>query len=324
MLKVIGTGSYLPEKILTNYDLEKMVETSDEWITKRTGIKKRHIAANFEATSDMAIKSAQKALNMAGLSAKDIELLIVGTSTPDFQIPAVAPTIAHGLGCNNIPAFDLNSVCTSFAFSFFTAVSYLNSGFFKNCLVIGADTYSRILNWQDRTTCTLFGDGSGALILKRDLSAKGILSYNFKTDGSRAHLIKIPCIGSRNPVQKNNVKKEDIMFQMRGKDVYEFSIYEIPKLTSELIEMANLTASDVQWVVLHQANLRIINAVAKRLDLALDKFIITIDETGNTSSASIPIALDTACREGKIKEYDKVLILGFGGGLSWGGLLFEW
>ncbi len=326
MFKIIGTGSYLPEKIMTNFDLEKIVDTTDEWIRERTGIQERRIADEKQSNSDLAVNAAKNALLSANLKPEDVELLIVGTSTPDYAVPAVAPIIQHKLGCNNIPAFDINSVCSSFAYSLITAAGFLNSGFYKNCLVIGSDIYSRILNWHDRSTCCIFGDGAGAVVIQKDQSTKGILSHNYGAKGDDAELIKIPVGGSKFPAHyiHNNYKKEDYYFQMAGLDVYEFTIITVPKVMIDLITQANLTIFDIDWIILHQANIRIIESVAKKTKIPLEKFIVNIQKVGNTSSASIPIALDEAVRQGKIKRKDKVMMLGFGGGLSWGGLIIEW
>jgi 3-oxoacyl-[acyl-carrier-protein] synthase-3 len=325
MVKAIGTGSYLPEKILTNDDISKMVDTTNEWIVKRTGIKERRIADENEATSDLAAKAGKKALESADLSPDDIELIIVGTSTSDYSIPACAPLVQAKLGCKKIPAFDINSVCTSFSYSFLTAYSLLTSGFYNNCLLIGADTYSRILNWKDRSTCVIFADGAGALVLKKDNSKKGMLSYLYGADGNDANLIRIPVGGSKYPVHfRNDYTPEDLYFQMEGKKVYEFTINIIPEIIDNLLKKSGLTARDIDRIVLHQANIRIIEMVSKKLDIPIDKFVINIDKYGNTSSASIPIAMDEAVRDGRIKEGDTIMSIGFGGGLSWGGFIFEW
>ncbi|MCP4688786.1 MAG: ketoacyl-ACP synthase III [Desulfobacterales bacterium] len=325
MIKVVGTGSYLPEKILTNDDLSGMVDTSDEWIRRRSGIKERRIAARDEATSDLAVYAAKNALEMAHMGPEDVELIVVGTSTPDYTIPSVAPIVQEKLGCPNIYAFDINSVCTSFAAAFMTSYSILSSGFYGNCLVIGADIYSRILNWEDRSTCVLFGDGGGAMILVRDPSRRGILSHLFHADGKGADFIKIPAGGAKNPARDmDSFKKEDWFYQMDGKKVYKFTITRVPDVAEKIVEKAGLSPGDVDWIVLHQANYRIINAVSRRLNLPEEKFLINIDLVGNTSSASIPIAIDEAVRSGKIREGHKLLMIGFGGGLSWGGVLFEW
>ena len=325
MIKVIGTGSYLPEKIVTNFDLEKMVNTNDKWIRERTGIAERRVAADDELNSDLGTKAAKEAIKNANLRTDDIDIIIVGTSTADYTLPAVAPIIQYKLGCGKIPAFDINSVCTSFAYAFITAAGFLNSGIYKNCLVVGSDVYSRILNWEDRNTCCIFGDGAGAVVIKKDDTSKGILSHIFGADGEDAELIKIPVGGSKNPVRADKqYKKEDYFFQMAGTDVYEFTIITIPQVAVDLIDKANLTSEDIDWVVLHQANRRIIESVSKRTKIPIEKFIINIDRVGNTSSASIPIALDEAVRSGKIKNKDKVMMIGFGGGLSWGGVIIEW
>jgi 3-oxoacyl-[acyl-carrier-protein] synthase III len=325
MIHVLGTGSYLPEKILTNHDLSKMVDTSDDWIFKRTGIKERRIASADEATSDLAAKAAEKALKKANVKSKDIELIVVGTSTPDYPVPAVAPIIQRKLKCGNAIAYDINSACTSFTVAFLNAYGLLASGMYKNCLVIGSDTYSRILNWKDRSTCVLFGDGAGAMVIAADKTKKGILSHYYSADGHGAEYIMLPAGGSKNPpANAGQLPKEDLFFKMDGKKVYEFTLSKIPDAAEYLIEKAKITTNDLDWIVLHQANARIIDAVARRLKLSKDKFIITIDTFGNTASASIPIALDAAVNKNAIRPNDLVMMIGFGGGLSWGGVIFEW
>jgi 3-oxoacyl-[acyl-carrier-protein] synthase III len=324
MIKIVGTGSYLPEKIVTNFDLEKMVDTSNTWIQERTGISERRVAAKDELNSDMAVQAAKKAIENAKMKVSDIELLIVGTSTPDYTLPAVAPIIQHKLGLNHIPAFDINSVCTSFVYAFMTASSFITSGFYNNCLIIGSDIYSRILNWKDRNTCCIFGDGAGAVIIKKMQGAKGIISFNLGANGEDADLIRIPIGGTKFPAHYDgNYKKEDYYFQMAGTDVYEFTIHVIPQIASELIKKANLNYEDIDWFLLHQANRRIIESVSKRLKIPLSKFIVNIEKVGNTSAASIPIALDEAIQKGKVKDHDKIMMIGFGGGLSWGGMILE-
>lgn len=325
MFKVIGTGHYVPENVVTNKDLEKIVDTTDQWIVERTGIKERRVVSNNELNSDMAAKAALNALKKASRNPKDIEILIVGTSTPDYTLPAMAPIVQHKLGCDLIPAFDLNSVCSSFAYAFLIGAGFLTSGYYKNCMIIGSDVYSRILNWEDRTTCCIFGDGAGAVFIEKDLNAKGILSYNYGAKGEDADLIRIPVGGTKHPIAKaNNYSKKDFYFQMAGTDVYEFTITTIPNVVTDLLEKSNLKPTEIDWVVLHQANRRIIESVAKKTEIPLDKFIINIDRFGNTSSASIPIALDEGVEHGKIKRKDKVMFIGFGGGLSWGGVIIEW
>lgn len=328
MIKIIGTGSYLPEKILTNKDIEKFVDTTDEWITQRTGIKERRIADNNEATSDLAYKASLKALEMANLKAEDIELIILGTSTPDYQIPACAPIIQKRLRCKRIPVFDINSVCTSFTFAFLTAYSFIASGFYNNCLLIGADTYSKILNWKDRNSCVIFGDGAGAFVIKKDTTKKGILSYVFGVEGEGVDQIRIPVGGSRYPLHSiedfSKYDPKDLYFQMEGKKVYEFTLSVITQITKTLIENSGLNKEEIDFFVFHQANIRIIDMISRTLNIPFEKFLINIDKVGNTSSASIPIVIDEAIKANKIKSGDKILMLGFGGGLSWGGVVFEW
>lgn len=325
MFRVIGTGSYLPEKVLSNFDLEKMVDTTDQWITERTGIKERRIAGDNELNSDMATKAAKEALADAGLTPEDVDLIIVGTCTADYTLPAMAPIIQHNLGCTHIPAFDVNSVCTSFAYAFLTAAGMINSGFYKNCLIIGSDLYSRILNWQDRTTCCIFGDGAGAVVIQHDKKAPGILSHAYGANGEDAELIRIPVGGTKNPAHaKKDYSEDDYYFQMSGLDVYEFTINKVPEIIEELIENSNICRDTLDCIILHQANRRIIESVSKRTKIPIDKFIVNIDKVGNTSSASIPIAINHAIGKKKISTGDKVMLIGFGGGLSWGGVIFEW
>ena len=325
MIKILGTGSYVPEKVLTNFDLEKTLDTSNEWIIKRTGIKERRIAAPEESTVSFSVNAAKKALAAAGVSAEDVDLLILTTSTADYQISSSAPIIANELGCRKIPAFDLNAVCAGFVYGFGVATGFLESGMYKNCLLIGADTYSRILNWKNRNSCILFGDGAGAVFMKKEEGASNILSYDYCSDGRGSAHIRIPAGGSKIPYHSSeNIAEDDLYFQMDGKKVYEFTIKEIPACVERLLEKANISSADLDAVVFHQANIRIIDTVAKDCEIPIEKFFINIQKYGNTSSASVPLALDEAVREGKIKSGDKILMLGFGGGLSWGGIILEW
>lgn len=325
MIKILGTGSYVPEKILTNFDLEKTLDTSDTWIVQRTGIHERRIAAPEESTVSLSVAAAKKALAAAEVSPKDVDLLILTTSTADYQISSSAPIIANELGCGKIPAFDLNAVCAGFVYGFCVAAGLLESGMYKNCLLIGSDVYSRILNWEDRNSCILFGDGAGAILLKKENGAPNILAHDYSSDGSGSAYIRIPVGGSKIPYNSNeNIAKEDLYFKMEGKKVYEFTIKEIPACVKRLIEKANIASSDLNAVIFHQANIRIIDAVAKDCEIPIEKFFINIQKYGNTSSASVPLALDEAVRKGKIKTGDKVMLLGFGGGLSWGGVILEW
>ncbi|MBP5448612.1 MAG: ketoacyl-ACP synthase III [Spirochaetales bacterium] len=324
-MKIIGTGSYLPQKIMTNHDLEAIVDTSDEWIVKRTGIRERHIASKNESTSDLAYAAAKNALAMAGIPPTDIDMLIVATSTPDYPIPAVAPIVASKLGCGQIAAFDINSVCSGFSVAILNAYGMLRTGLYRTVLVIGADTYSRILNWTDRTSCCIFGDGAGAAILQFD-GRNNIISHKFGTDGARSNLICIPAGGAKNPIHSldPNGPNNDLFFQMDGRSVYEFSIDVVPKTIVQLIEEAKIQPTDISAVLLHQANIRIIDAIAKYLDIPRERYLSNVDRVGNTSSASLPILLDEAVRGDKIHKGDKVMVIGFGGGLSWCGYVMEW
>ncbi len=326
MFRVVGTGSYLPDKVLTNFDLEKIIDTTDEWITKRTGIKERRIAADDESTSDMAVKASIRAIESAGLRPEDIDLIIVGTSTPDYPIPATAPIVQDKLGCRRgIPAFDLNSVCSSFTYSIMAGNGILSTMDYKYCLLIGADLYSRIMNWKDRGACIIFGDGAGAMVLEKNVQSKGLLSGVYGVDGSGAELIKLSVGGSKNPAKDfASYNYEDMFFYMDGRKVYEFTIKVLPQVIDNLLKKAGVTPDEVDVYLLHQANLRIIESISDLLKVPMEKFIVNIRNVGNTSSASIPIAADQAYREGRIKPKDKVLMLGFGGGLSWGGALIEW
>ncbi len=326
MIDILGTGSYLPSKVLTNFDLSKIVDTSDEWITKRTGIRERRVVVEGEeATSDLALHASLKAIEMANIKKEDIDMIIVGTSTPDYQIPACAPILQAKLGLKDIPAFDLNSVCSSFSYGFSVANSILVSGAYKKILLVGADTYSTILNWNDRTSCVIFGDGAGAVILEKSTRDK-LLSLELGAYGDDYDMVRIKVGGSKHPITKNPHQYDiaDTFFYMEGKRVYEFAITLIPEVIERLLKKSNLKIDDIDLVVLHQANIRIIEMVAKSTDIPLDKFFINIQKIGNTSSGSIPIALDEAVRQGRIKKGSKVLSIGFGGGLSWGGFLLEW
>ncbi len=325
MIKILGTGSYVPEKILTNFDLEKTLDTSDSWIVQRTGINERRIAATEESTVSLSVAAAKKALAAAGVQPEDVDLLILATSTADYQISSSAPIIANELGCKKIPAFDLNAVCAGFVYGFCAAAGFLESGMYKNCLLIGADTYSRILNWKDRNSCILFGDGAGAVLLKKESGTSNILAHDYSSDGAGSAYIRIPVGGSKIPYSSNeNIAEEDLFFKMDGRKVYEFTIKEIPACVKRLIEKAGIAPSDLDAVIFHQANIRIIDAVAKDCEIPREKFFVNIQKYGNTSSASVPLALDEAVRAGKVKAGDKVMMLGFGGGLSWGGVILEW
>ena len=315
--KIISTGSYLPEKILTNDDLSKIVDTSDEWIRTRSGIRARHIAADNEETSDLALVSAQRALEAAGLTALDIDLLIVATTTPDVIFPSTACIVQDKLGAKNAVAFDIQAVCSGFVYALSIVDKMVATGAYKNALVIGAEIYSRILNWQDRTTCVLFGDGAGAVVLTRS-EAPGILATKLYSDGSRRAILNVP------GHVRNGVVYGDPHVHMDGPAVFKMAVNVMADVCNETLAMANMTAADIDWLVPHQANTRIIDATGKKLGVAPEKTIVTVQGQGNTSAASIPLALDTAVRDGRIKAGDLVQTVGVGGGFTWGSALIRW
>ncbi len=315
--KIISTGSYLPEKVLTNDDLSKIVDTSDDWIRTRSGIRARHIAAEGEETSDLALISAQRALQAAGLAATDIDLLVVATTTPDVIFPSTACIVQDKLGAKNAVAFDIQAVCSGFVYALSIVDKMVSTGTYKNALVVGAEIYSRILNWQDRTTCVLFGDGAGAVVLARS-EAPGILATKLYSDGSRRAILNVP------GHVRNGVVYGDPHVHMDGPAVFKMAVNVMADVCNETLAMAKMTAADIDWLVPHQANTRIIDATGKKLGVAPEKTIVTVQGQGNTSAASIPLALDTAVRDGRIKAGDLVQTVGVGGGFTWGSALIRW
>ena len=318
---VTGVGSYLPERRVTNADLEKMVDTTDEWITKRTGIRARHIAAEGETTSMLATKAAQAALAAAGVGPDDIDLIVVGTSTPDFTFPSAATQVQAALGITRGVAFDLQAVCSGFVFAVATADKFLISGSHKRALVIGAETFSRLLDWNDRTTCVLFGDGAGAIVLEAQegegtVSDRGVLTTHLRSDGR--HREKLFVDGG--PSTTGTVGH----LRMAGKEVFRHAVGMVADVMVDAFKATGYTAEDLDWFVPHQANLRIIDASADKLGIAQAKIVKTVSEHGNTSAASIPLALATACADGRIKKGDLVMIEAMGGGFTWGSALIRW
>jgi 3-oxoacyl-[acyl-carrier-protein] synthase-3 len=315
--EIISTGSYLPEKILTNDELSKIVETNNEWIIERTGIEERHIAAEGELTSDLAVKAAHKALLRAGLQPSDIDLIVVATTTPDNTFPSTAVTIQGKLGINKAAAFDVQAVCTGFIYALSIADSFLKTGQFKRALVIGAETISRILDWQDRGTCILFGDGAGCVILqaKEGAAPSGVLSTHLYSDGKTKELLYTDGGVS----STGNSGK----LRMQGKEVFKHAVTKLASCTIESLEKNNLTKNDITWLIPHQANIRILQATAERLEVPAEKLICTVNKHGNTSAASIPLALDVAFDEGKIKRGDIISMQAIGGGLTWGSALIK-
>lgn len=299
-----STGSYLPEKILTNKDLESIVETSGEWIEQRSGIKERHIAAESETTSDMALKSAIQALENAKLKPSDIDGIIVATTTPDHIFPAVAVKVQQALGIAPCPAFDVQAVCTGFVYALATANAFIQTGMCKRMLVIGAEKMSSIVDWTDRTTCVLFADGAGAVILEASDKQEGIISTHLYANGEGREMLYA-----------------DKYIVMKGKEVFKHAVQYMAEVVEEALEKNNITGADIDWLVPHQANIRIIEATAKKLDMPMDKVIVTVDRHGNTSAASIPLALHEGVSSGRIKRGDLLLLEGMGGGFTWGAAL---
>ncbi|GJM01255.1 MAG: 3-oxoacyl-[acyl-carrier-protein] synthase 3 [Methyloligella sp.] len=315
-----SVGGYLPENKVTNEDLSKMVDTSDEWIRERTGIKARHIAAENEITSDLALKAAKQALERAEMQADEIDLIILATSTPDQTFPATAVTIQAELGITDGAAFDMQAVCSGFVFALTTADQYVRSGQAKNILVIGAETFSRILDWEDRTTCVLFGDGAGAVVVSSepvgDENQRGILTSKLRSDGR--YRDKLYVDGGPSSTKTTG------HLRMNGREVFRHAVTNISDVIKETLEQANLTIADIDWFVPHQANERILNGTAKKIGLPFEKVIMTVADHGNTSAASIPLALNYGVETGKIKQGDMVLLEAMGGGFTWGAVLVRW
>jgi 3-oxoacyl-[acyl-carrier-protein] synthase-3 len=322
--KIISTGSYLPEKILTNFDLEKIVDTSDEWITERTGIKERRIASENQAASDLAYEASRLALEKASLKAEDIDLLIAATVTGDMPFPSTACIIQHRLGAKNAAAFDINAACSGFLYGLYVADSFVRSGMHKRVLIIGAEVLSKITDWEDRTTCVLFGDGAGAAIVEPTEEERGIISMHINSDGGMWDLLHIPGGGSRYPVSKDSLDKRLHYIKMKGNETFKIAVRTLEDLVLRILKDNKLDPSQLSLLIPHQANLRIIQATADRLGLPMDKVLINIDKYGNTSAASIPIALDEAVMTGRIKDGDYILLEAFGGGLTWASALIKW
>ena len=319
--RIAGTGSYLPERVLTNADLEKMVDTNDEWIVSRSGIRERHIAATGETTSDLAFHAATRALEAAGLDAADIELIVLGTTTPDVIFPSTACLLQDRLGANGCAAFDVNAACSGFIFALSIADQFIKTGAVKNALVVGAETLTRMVDWADRGTSVLFGDAAGAVVLKADDTA-GILSTHLHADGSKKHLLY-------NPVGVSKGFKPDepnvgVKVMMAGSDVFKYAVKALDSVVDETLAANGLDKSDLDWLIPHQANLRIIEATAKRLQMPMERVVVTVDRTGNTSAGSVPLALDEAVRSGRVQRGQLLLLEAFGGGFTWGSALIRY
>ncbi len=318
--RILSTGSYLPEKALTNHDLEKIVDTSDEWITDRTGIKKRHIAAEDETTCDLAEKASLDAIKTAGIQASDIDLIIVATTTPDRIFPSTACLLQERLDIHGCAAFDVQAVCTGFVYALSVAEKFIKTGEAKTALVVGAETLSRIVNWKDRTTCVLFGDGAGAVILQES-DEPGILSTHLHADGAYKELLTVPAGISEHP---ELVEKGEAKMTMQGNEVFKMAVNTLGRIVDETLAKNNMEKSDIDWLVPHQANIRIIKATAKKLKMGMDNVVVTVHEHGNTSAASIPLALDVAVKTDCIKRGETLLLEAFGGGFTWGSALLKY
>jgi len=320
--RILGIGAYAPERVLTNRDLEKLVDTSDEWISERTGIKQRHIARDDESASDMALAASRRALEMAGLTPADLDMIIVGTISGDVPMPACAAYLQRKLGAGPIPSFDVSAACAGFLYAMSIADQFIRGGRHKHILIVGVELLSRLVDWEDRTTCVLFGDGAGAGVIGPALGdGRGIITTHLYTDASLSESLCIPAGGSRERVTAEALRAKRDKVQMIGKDIFKAAVKNMSQASRAALDAAGMPADSVRWVVPHQANLRIISQIAERLDISLERFVINIERYGNTSSASIPIALDEAIRDGRIKPGDTVLMCALGAGVSWGSAL---
>jgi len=318
--RIIGTGRYLPEKVLTNADLEKMVDTSDQWIRDRTGIAQRHVAAEGQTTCDLAEEAARQAMEAAGLKPGDIDLLLVGTTTPDLVFPSTACLLQHRLGMAECGAFDINAACSGFIYALSVADQYIRNGTARNVLVVGAETLTRMLDWNDRGTCVLFGDGAGAAVLTAD-EEPGILSTHIHANGGYSDLLKVDVGVSRGFRAE---ARGGLAVSMRGNEVFKVAVNTLGRIVDETLAANHLEKEDLDWLIPHQANLRIIQATARKLRMSMDQVVVTVDQHGNTSAASVPMALDVAVRSGRIQRGDKLLLEAFGGGFTWGAALIAY
>ncbi len=322
--RITGTGSSVPKKIITNFDLEKLVDTSDEWITERTGIKERRIAEKGQCTSDLAYDAARKALKAAGLPAEELDLIIVATMTPDKILPSMGCIVQEKLGAKKAAAFDIYAACSGFIYGMSMAHAYIKSETYKNVLLIGAEILSRFVDWEDRTTCILFGDGAGAAVLQRHAGKRGILSTHLHSDGMLGDLIHVPGGGALHPASHDTIRKRMHFIKMKGNETFKAAVRSLEGVVQEALEHNKVKPEDIDFLVPHQANLRIIQAMAQRLNMPMDKVVLTLPKYGNTSAASIPMALDEAVRDGRIRENHLLLFEAFGGGLTWASALVRW
>lgn len=321
---ITGVGSFLPKKIMTNSDLEKIVDTSNEWIIERTGIQERRIAEKTIATSDISAIAGQKAMEDAGVLPGEIDLILVATITPDHLFPATACMVQKHIGAINAVAFDINAGCTGFVYALTTAKAFIKSGMYKKILVIGAEVLSKIVNWEDRNTCILFGDGAGACIVEPCQKGFGMIAEELGSDGSKGDVLIVPAGGSRKPTSLETVEEGSNFIYMDGKEVFKFAVRIMEKSARNVLEKAGLNTEDIDLLIPHQANIRIIDSALKKLNLSKEKVFVNLNKYGNMSAASIPVALDEALNEKKIKKGDNVVLVAFGAGLTWGSIVLKW
>lgn len=321
--EVLATGSGIPERIIKNDHFDYLVEDVDTWIHSRTGIRERRFVAPNQSTADLATAAARNALERGGIDPLDLDCIIVATSTPDMILPATACMVQSAIGAKNAFAFDMNAVCSGFVYAVETADNFIKSGKYRRVLVIGADTYSKILDFEDKSTCPLFGDGAGAVILGATEERKGILSTLIKSDGDGWELIQVPSSGSRKPISAETIALKENTFKMAGKKVFVFATDVIPQIIAEATARGGITLADIDYIIPHQANVRIIDFISKKTGIGEDKFLLNLDRFGNTAAASVGLVLDENLRSGKLQPGQTVLIMGFGGGLSWGGILIR-
>ncbi len=322
--RIVGTGSYAPPTVLTNRDLERMVDTSDTWILERTGIRERRIASHDEAASDLAREAARHALRMADVRPKELDLILVATSTPDMIFPSTACVLQKMLGAKQAAAFDLSAACSGFLYGLAVADQFLRCGTYKKVLLVGSEIFSRIVDWQDRATCVLFGDGAGAVVLQVERGRRGLLSTHLHSDGTQGHLLYVPAGGSRIPTTPKSLEEGLHFVKMKGNETFRVAVRALESVVTETLQNHGLTPSAIDLLIPHQANLRIIRAMAARLGLPMDRVVVNLDRYGNTSAASIPMALDEAVRDGRVQPGHLILFEAFGGGLTWASALYRW
>jgi 3-oxoacyl-[acyl-carrier-protein] synthase III len=322
-VQIIGTGAYLPAQVLTNHDLERMVDTSDEWITTRTGIKERRVAAKSEAASDLAVKAAEKALADAALKAEEIDLIIVATATPDMFFPATACFVQKRLGIKEAVSFDVSAACSGFLYALEVGRTMIDSGTYKTALVIGTEKLSSITNWKDRSTCVLFGDGAGAAVLQKRPGSAGILSTYIRSDATHTDILQVPGGGSRHPADSDVVEKRLNTIHMEGKEVFKLAVHKMLSAAQQALKLANKKETDLALLIPHQANLRIIEAIAERVSIPRERIFVNVDKYGNMSAATTIVALDEARRQGRVRKGDLVELIAFGAGLTWGAAVVQ-